>query len=85
MIVSSHTHSHILTHTHTHTHTRTHTQTHTHTHTHTYTHTHTHSQSEASIQKEAVLSDEDPPYSAAGCAAVQHECKRKGKNRETWE
>ena len=50
----------------------THTHTHTHIHTHTHTHTphHTHAHSEASIQKEAVLSDEDPPYSAAGCAAV---------------
>ena len=34
-----------------------------------YTPHHTHTHSEASIQKEAVLSDEDPPYLAAGCAA----------------
>ena len=46
---------------HTHTHTTPH-------HTHTTPH-HTHTHSEASIQKEAVLSDEDPPYSAPGCAA----------------
>ena len=39
-----------------------------HTH-HTTPHTHTHS--DASIQKEAVLLDEEPPYSPAGCAAEE--------------
>ena len=41
-----------------------------HTLTHTLTHTHSLTHSETSSQKEAVLSDEGPPYSAAGRATV---------------